>query len=371
MMKRLIPFPLCCAAAALAVASSIALAAEPQNLAERTNRGVVELLTTADLASVQMAQELASVVDDGATRRILPVVGRGATDSIVDLKALRGIDMAVVQTDVLAQAKKQPGLQNLENAVTYVAKLHNEELHLLARSDIHAAGDLIGKKVAFPGGAKVTGPAVFGALGLAVQPVFEDLSASLKKLAAGDVAAIAFVAAKPSPLAQELRTNQGWHFVPIAFAAPLADAYVPAQLTAADYPGLVAADQPIDTVAVGMALVVANLQPKTERYRNVVNFVDAFFTQFPHLQEAPLHPKWSEVNLAAELPGWKRFPAAENWLKHNLVAEAPVMDTKELHDIFTKFLDQRSKLAGGRTLSMQEKDQLFDQFQRWQSSQIH
>jgi uncharacterized protein len=371
MMKRPISLQIFCAAAALAMGGTFAGGARAETLAERTNRGVVELLTTADLASVQMAQELASVIDDGATRRILPVVGRGGTDSVVDLKALRGIDMAVVQTDVLTRAKQQPGLQNLDSMISYVAKLHNEELHVLARGDVHAMGELAGKKVAFPGGAKVTGPTVFGMLGLSVEPVFEDYGPALKKLAARDVAAVAFVAAKPSPLAGELRGNQGWHFLPIAFAPALADAYVPAQLTATDYPGLVTGDAPVDTVAVGMALVVANLQPNTERYRNVVNFVDAFFTQFPHLQEAPLHPKWAEVNLAADLPGWKRFPAAETWLKHNLVAEAPAMDSKELHEIFTKFLDQRSKLAGGRSLSMQEKDQLFDQFQRWQSSQVH
>ena len=369
MMKRLISFHLLCAV--LAVGSAIATDARADTLVERTNRGVVELLTTADLSSVQMAQDMASVIDDGATRRLLPVVGRGATDSIVDLKALRGIDMAVVQTDVLAQAKQQPGFQNLDAMITYVAKLHNEELHLLARGDVHAMADLAGKKVAFSGGAKVTGPAVFGMVGLKVQPVFEDYGPALKKLAAGEVAAVAFVAAKPSPLAEQLRGNEGWHFLPIAFAPALADAYVPAQLTASDYPGLVTGTAPVDTVAVGMALVVANLLPNTDRYRNVVNFVDAFFTQFPHLQEAPLHPKWAEVNLAAELKGWKRFPAADSWLKRNLVAEAPAMDNKELHDIFTKFLDQRSKLAGGRALSLQEKDELFDQFQRWQSSQIH
>jgi uncharacterized protein len=116
---------------------------------------------------------------------------------------------------------------------------------------------------------------------------------------------------------------------------------------------------------------VAPLQPRSERYANVASFVDAFFTQFPRLQEAPRHPKWAEVNLAAELPGWKRFPAADAWLKRNVVAQAPAIDDKEMQEIFAKFLDERSKLAGGKPMSAQEKDQLYQQFRHWQTGALH
>ena len=85
---------------------------------------------------------------------------------------------------------------------------------------------------------------------------------------------------------------------------------MPTRLTADDYPGLVAYNQPVDTVAVGAVLAAANLQPLSERYRNVVNFVDAFFTGFQSLLTPGHHPKWREVNIAAELPGWRRFPPA-------------------------------------------------------------
>jgi uncharacterized protein len=121
-------------------------------------------------------------------------------------------------------------------------------------------------------------------------------------------------------------------------------------------------------VAVGMTLVAANLPPETERYHNIAAFVDAFFTQFPHLLEQPHLAKWREVNLAAELPGWQRFAAADTWLKRNAVATGPSLNPAELHEIFAKFLDQRSALAGGHRLSAQEKDELFDQFQHWQQS---
>lgn len=360
-----------CAAALVLLSSGLMGTAHADTLAERANRGLVELLTSGDAASIAMAQDLASVLDDGATRRLLPVVGHGAVEGLVDLKALRGVDMTIAQTDVLDYAKQHQSPPNI-GALTYIAKLHNEELHVLARADVARIGDLAGKKVDFAGGARVTGPAVLGLLKIKVDAVFDDHAMALKKLRSGEVAAMAYVAAKPTPLFDTLGGADKLHFLAIPVTPALAKAYVPAQLTAADYPRLVGADAPVDTVAVGTALMVANLQPDTERYRNVANFVDALFTQFPRLQDAPHHPKWGEVNLSAELPGWKRFPPADAWLKRNAVAAAPAMDEKELREIFAKFLDQRSRVAGGRALSMQEKDQLFDQFQRWQqASQTH
>jgi TRAP-type uncharacterized transport system substrate-binding protein len=368
-MERSTSLRLCRGAAAvLIVGGGLMASVRAQTLADRApNRGVVELVTSGDAASIAMAQDLASVLDDGTTRRLLPVIGRGAVENLVDLKGLRGVDLTIVQTDVLDYAR-QHGLPHLEASITYVAKLHTEELHVLARADIQRIGDLAGKKVEFVGSAKVTGPAVVDVLQLKIVPVFDDFPLATQKLKSGEVAAIAYVAAKPTPLFAALEAGERLHFLGIPFAPALADAYVPAQLTAADYPRLVAADAPVDTVAVGMVMVVANLTPNTERYRNVANFVDAFFTLLPRLQEAPHHPKWNEVNVATELSGWKRFPPADSWLKRNLVASAPPMDEKEMREIFAKFLDERAKAASGQTLAAEQKNQLFDQFIRWQNN---
>lgn len=358
---------------ALALAAGLLLlsgsmAARAESLVEQTNRGLVEMVTDGDGASIEMAEDLASVLDDGATRRLLPVIGRGALQNVVDVRALRGVDIAIVQTDVLDQAKRTKTPPNIEYAVTYIAKLHNKELHLLAGAAINRVEDLAGKKVEFTGGATVTGPAVFNLLNVKIESVSDDPMTALQKLRAGQVAALAYVAAKPTPFFDVL-SGDGLHFVAIPLKPELAAAYVPARLTADDYPRLVKNDAPVDTVAVGAVMIAANLTPNTERYRNVANFVDAFFTQFPRLQEAPRHPKWTEVNLAAELPGWKRFGPADIWLKRNVVAAAPQLDEKELHEIFARFLDERTRLTGGKAMSAQEKDKLFDQFRQWQTSQ--
>ena len=106
----------------------------------------------------------------------------------------------------------------------------------------------------------------------------------------------------------------------------------------------------------------------TERYRNVANFVDIFFTEFQSLLTPGHHSKWHEVNLAAELPGWRRYPPAEQWLQRNMqIVSAPKPD--ELKQMFARFIDERRQAMGNPAMNQQDKDALFQQFQSWQRGQ--
>src|SRR6202011_5259648 len=102
------------------------------------NRGVVELETSGSAGiSVRIAEDLANLIDDGTTRRVVPVVGKGSLQSLTDLKYLRGgVDMAILQTDVLDYAKEQRLLPGLESSLSYITRLYNEEFHLLAGPDV-------------------------------------------------------------------------------------------------------------------------------------------------------------------------------------------------------------------------------------------
>jgi len=357
--------------AAIAALLCVAIVApvSAQMTAEHANRGLVEILAgSADSSSIKIVEDLSLVLDDGGARRILPVVGKGSLQNVADLKLLRGVDVALIQSDVLEFIRRE-GLY--PGAITYAAKLYDEELHLLARDDVRDVSDLARKRVNFglPGdGTSITGPAIFDKLRIKVEATSYAPSLALEKLLDGDIAALAYVVGKPAGLFRALRRQNGLHLVPIPFNPDVFGSYVPARFTREDYPDLVI-DEPVDTVAVGTAMMVANLIPGSERYRNVAAFVEAFFTQFPRLQEAGHHPKWREVNLSADLPRWNRFAPAENWLKRNVVASAPSLNEQELRAVFSKFLDERSRSADGRTMSTQEKDRLFELFRSWQSRQ--
>jgi TRAP-type uncharacterized transport system substrate-binding protein len=336
------------------------------------NRGVVELETgRANGVSVQIAEDLANGIDDGATRRVLPVVGKGGLQNITDLQLLHGVDLAILQDDVLNYARQQNMFPGLDSSITYITKLYNEEFQLLARSDVKTVADLANQKVNIGlrgGGTEVTATRLFALLNVPIVVTNDDERAALDKLRRGDIAAMAFVAGKPAPIFRDLIGENNLHFLAIPLNPAVTAVYVPARLTADDYPALIQYNQPIDTIAVGAVLAVANLQPDSDRYRNVVNFVDAFFTGFQSLLTPGHQPKWSEVNIAADLPGWRRFPPAADWLQRNAPsAGAPTEDT--LKAIFGRFIEERQHASGGAPLTQQEKNNLFSQFQQWEKGQ--
>jgi TRAP-type uncharacterized transport system substrate-binding protein len=372
-MKRPIIAAAVIAAVVLLIAfAPLAIAAAPPDVAI-VNRGVVQLQTgRAAGISVSIAEDLANLIDDGATRRVLPVVGKGSLQNIIDLKLLRGIDLAILQADVLDYAKQQNFVSGLDGWVTYIAKLYNEEFHLLARREVNGVAELANQKVNVDlrgAGTAITAGRLFDLLNIQVTPTYDDQQVALEKLRKGEIAALAFVAGKPAPIFRSIAGEDGLHFLAIPLNAAVTAAYLPTRLTAQDYPGLVPADKPVDTVAVGAVLAAANLQFGTERYHNLANFVDAFFTGFQSLLDPGHHPKWREVNIAAELPGWRRFPPAEQWLQRNVqIAAAP--NLQDLKVIFSRFIDERQQAAGGQPMTQQEKDQLFGQFELWQKRQI-
>src|SRR6201990_2469919 len=152
--------------------------------------------------SVRIAEDIANVVDDSATRRVLPVIGKGALQNITDLKLLRGVDMAILQTDVLDYARQQNLFPGIESWATYITKLYNEEFHLLARQDIKSVADLASQKVNVDlrgAGTAITAARLFELLNIPVQAANDDQEVALDKLRRGEIAAMGFVAGKPRP----------------------------------------------------------------------------------------------------------------------------------------------------------------------------
>ncbi len=260
------------------IAPNLAIAAGPTALTARqdvNNKGVVELeIDSSAGISVRMAEDLAGLIDDGATRRVLPVVGRSARQNLTDLIQLRGIDMAILQTDMLEGLRQQQSVPGLEASFTYVARLYNEEFHLLAGPDIKSISDLAHRRVAVGvrgSGTSITAERVFGLLKIEIEPVYDRPELALGHLRDHDIDAVAFVAGKPAPVFQGMAHDDTLHFVSIPLDAAVIKAYVPTSLTADDYPGLIPPGQTVDTVAVGSLLAVARLAPDTDRYRAVSN----------------------------------------------------------------------------------------------------
>jgi hypothetical protein len=152
-----------------------------------------------------------------------------------------------------------------------------------------------------------------------------------------------------------------FHLVTVNYEKPLQGDYLPASLSAKDYPNLIADGEQVDTIAVPAVLAAYNWAPNTDRYRKVALFVDNFFTKFPAFQNPPFHPKWKEVSLSAPLADWQRFPAAKQWLDSHGVE--PVARNR-----FNDFLKQNTA-ATGKLPADVDKEALFKQFQAWEAEQ--
>src|ERR1700730_11967646 len=84
-------------------------------------------------APIRLAAEMARVVDDGDNLHVLPVVTRGPTENVNSLLYLRGIDMAIIDSDSLDEYKSV--VRDIQRKVTYVLNLVPSELHIFVRPE--------------------------------------------------------------------------------------------------------------------------------------------------------------------------------------------------------------------------------------------
>jgi len=312
------------------------------------------------------ADEMAQVLDDGDNLRVLPMVTYGAASNLEDLLYLRGVDVAITQSDVFEYFRSQRKINNLDGRINYILRLPIAEMHVLAKNDIKSIEDLRGKKVNFgPAGSasSLTGSIVFQRYGIKVEPTLYDNALAMQKLKSAEIAALIRVVGKPIDFFAKIPASAGLHFVPLPFSKPFADYYTLGELTSQEYPGLVPAGETVDTIAVPSVLAVFNWPKNTDRYRRVQRFVEALYTKWDQFLQSPRHPKWKEVNLAATVPGWSRWAPAEEMLRkirQDTVADAPTASGE-----FTAFL--KNKTAA--TDTAEQREALFREFVQWQQRQ--
>jgi TRAP transporter TAXI family solute receptor len=328
------------------------------------NQNTVTLITgTIGGTYVQIGADLASVLDDGNKLRVLPIVGRGSVQSVADILFLQGVDIGIVRADTLDYLERKGFAKDIKRQFTYVTKLYNEEMQIIAPKSINSLRDLEGKTISvdLPNGSTfVTVLTVADRIGMKANWVYIEQRIAMEKLKKGEIDAVIVVGGKPYKSVSNFVNDGRFHLVKVDYEKPLQGDYLPATLTAKDYPNLIGDGEAVDTIAVPALLAAYNWAPNTDRYRKLTNFVDAFFTKFPQFQHPPFHPKWKEVSLAAPLPGWQRLPYAQQWLDGHGVE--PVSRGK-----FDEFLRQSS--AAGRMPSDTDKEQLFKQFKAWEAEQ--
>jgi TRAP-type uncharacterized transport system substrate-binding protein len=317
---------------------------------------------------LRLADELGKVLDDGDQLRVLPVITHGAAGNLQDLLYLRGIDVAFTQADVFEYFRTERKTPHLEERIRYIIRLPIAEFHLTVRPEIQTLEDLRGKKVVLgPPGASstLTGPIVFQRLNIPVEPVFVDFLTGYKMLLAGQVHGFLGTVSKPVDFwvqkSREMREN-GLHLMSVPFSKAFADIYAIGEFTNADYPNLIPPGERIDTIAVPSVLAVYNWPKNSDRYRRVERFVQYLFARWDKLTQAPFHPRWRDVNLAATVPGWTRFSVAEEMLQRT--AQNPSEQT-----LIRDFQSYMSREVHAVPRNDAERDAVFRQFMLWREQQ--
>jgi uncharacterized protein len=299
---------------------------------------------------LDITHDLAVVLNDD-NLRILPIVGLGGAQNIRDVLYLKGVDMGITSSQMLRYFASTGELSTaLDQRLTYITRLYPEEMHVVASRDVKSLQDLNGKKVNFSesgSSTEITARDVFGLLSVAVDEVNMSQADAIEAVKKGEIAATVDFSGKPAEVFSRIAAGDNLHLLEVPYTQTLENIYLPGQLEQTLYPNLIDTGQTVQTIAVDSVLITNNWPAGSDRYRRVAQFVEALFTHFADLQKPPRHPKWKEVDLGKELPGWQRFQAAQDWLQQ------------------ARFEEFRAKRGSPMPENPAEKQRLFKEFLEW------
>lgn len=289
----------------------------PNAIRQNVGGGIVELITAEDGTSDLMVDDLLDVMAQESGFRVMPIRGKGAAHNLADLIYLSGIDIGVLQADVLERERERGVYPDLVGNIRYITKWADTEVHLLVRDDVLDVKDLRDQPVNFGpagSGGEVTASILFNRMRLPVVQTSFGHDQALAKLKAGKIAGMVHVAAKPVPLFRDVEVRDGLRFLSLPDLGG-SEHYRPADLTVEDYPTLVFGKQRVKTFAVPQVLAAYNWPTDNDRYQPIADFVDGFLQRLDELQGVSRHAKWKDVDPAFDLEGWSRHQAVDAYLQ--------------------------------------------------------
>jgi uncharacterized protein len=334
-------------------------------IAERMNANTVILVTgNPGYIFSELGNDLAAVLNDGDEMRILPVISQGAFQNVRDVRFLKGVDLGFTTTNYLGVYRRTQEIGDLSDKIVYIARISNDHVHVLTRSNITSLEQLSGQKVNFNSkgsGTQVSAEDIFRALKINVEEVNLGPADAFEQLKNGDIAATILMSAAPISIVSRVKADSGYHLLPVPYTGRLMDDYIPAQLTNAEYPNLIAPGETVETIAASSVLIAYNWPRNTDRYRRIDKFVKAFFAKIAEFQKPPRNPIWKDTNLSATVPGWKRFPGAEEVV-------ADIRDKVQAIRQQAEPGQRRLQVDTTGQLTESERRRLFEEFLKWSAS---
>lgn len=260
--------------------------------------------------------ELARAYAAAGLPRVLPVAGLGPIANARDLLHMRGIDLAVIDSDIVAYAGIDGTLPGVTTHLHQVLKLGEKTVYVIAAKDVQSFADLAKQKVLALGedsDGHVTARTLFSLLGIEVSLGSSDLEAATQALETQSAKALIMVGATGENVLARLPRNKGLHLLAVPTSDAIEKIYARTTVAAAEAAGLAPAGG-IASVKVASLLATYAWKPNVYRHGPVQQFLKALPSVLVSLRANDPSGFWQAVDAHASLPGWQTYEGAASAL---------------------------------------------------------
>lgn len=286
---------------------------------------------------IKIGENIRDIVADKAGIHLNVYPSQGSLQNVNDIRYRRGIQIGIVQSDVLAFLKLQnedPKVQDTIDRLRVVFPLYNEEIQIIASYDFKDFDDLSKARVAVGpegSGTFLTASVLFKATGVEPAEIVNlGGQEALSALKSGNIDAMIYVAGIPTPLFSEnITADDKIHIINITNDT-LNKSYIPEIIKANSYKWQAEA---VNTFAVKAMLV--SFDYKNNDCDNVGKLAHAIYQNIHMLREMG-HPKWNDVNLDDTVPEWEQYSCVGKYLSETGVGSPSTNSDENFKNILDK-----------------------------------
>jgi TRAP transporter TAXI family solute receptor len=255
---------------------------------------------------IKIGEDIKKIVEpSGIALQVLE--SAGSIQNVFDVRKKRGVQLGIVQSDVLEYIRDisdDHELKAIAAKLAAVYPLYKEEVHVLGDLSLKTLQDLEGKRVAIGperSGTYLTAKTIFFQTGVKPsQEVFLGGKPALEALRKGEIDAMFYVAGAPATLFSE-NTTVDDKFQLIGLDDKALDSYLTTVIPGGTYKW-----QETDVRTVAVKAVLITFSYAGEQCQNVAK-VAKIIRENKDWLDANGHPKWREVNLDERLPKWPQY----------------------------------------------------------------
>jgi len=264
--------------------------------------GIAEPNSGATRAINELAKEIGNV-------RVLPIAGHGAVANVRDLLQLKGVDFAVLNSDIFPFLEQTRQYPNAPKQIRYVTHIYSQKVYLLTRKDFKTINDLRGRKLAVPSrgaGSHTTAMTLFNLLGI---DVVLHSGVDLDDFNVESFDGILLLGDELERARLSVQARRELQVMPIGFEPPLRATYRQAVIEPRELPGIAVAEN-TETIAVSTLLAVYNWTSGQPRYADVSAFSTRLFPAIARLRQNA-SSVWRQGDVNAQIRGWSRYSAVQ------------------------------------------------------------